>query len=195
MTESWQRNWRAVKLRCLTWKDKNQQPNSFQNAVFMVWKKCGTTLEANMHDKLLGARKIVLLSCRNDAPNNSNLPRSIWQPCFSFCVRNFTPVQTDLLWIWHRALHCAYSQRNPKQLVRKGRGYWPAQAGRGTAGEGWQQNNKYWSDHQLGPTNRLRGDHAVDPQHYCTRTRIRIPQLQSTYDRPRLPRNLKQLRT
>jgi hypothetical protein len=72
----------------------------------------------------------------------------------------------NLLWIWHRALHCAYSQRNPKKLVRKGRGYWPAQAGRGTAGEGWQQNNKCWSRHQLGPNNRLCGDHVVDPQRY-----------------------------
>ncbi len=41
----------------------------------------------------------------------------------------------NMLWIWHRALHCAYSQSNPKQPVRKGRGHWPAQAGRGTAGE------------------------------------------------------------
>jgi hypothetical protein len=72
----------------------------------------------------------------------------------------------NVLWIWHRALHCAYSQRNPKKLVKKGRGYWPAQAGRGTAGEGWQQNNKCWSHHQLGPNNRLCGDHVVDPQHY-----------------------------
>ncbi len=51
----------------------------------------------------------------------------------------------NVLWTWHRALHCAYSQRNPEKLVRKGRGYWPAPAGRGTAGEGWQQNNKCWS--------------------------------------------------
>ncbi len=53
----------------------------------------------------------------------------------------------NVLWIWHRALHCAYSQRNPKNLVRKGRGYWPTQVGRGTTGEGWQQNNKCWSHH------------------------------------------------
>jgi len=72
----------------------------------------------------------------------------------------------NVLWIWHRALHCEYSRRNPKKLVKKGRGYWPAQAGRGTAGEGWQQNNKCWSHHQLGPNNRLCGDHVVDPQHY-----------------------------
>jgi hypothetical protein len=72
----------------------------------------------------------------------------------------------NVLWIWHRALHCAYSQRNPKKPVRKGRGYWPAQAGRGTAGEGWQQNNKCWSHHQLGPNNRLCGHHVVDPQRY-----------------------------
>ncbi len=72
----------------------------------------------------------------------------------------------NVLWIWHRALHCAYSQRNPKKLVSKGRGYWPAQAGRGTAGEGWQQNKKCWSHHQLRPNNRLCGDHVVDPQHY-----------------------------
>ncbi len=72
----------------------------------------------------------------------------------------------NVLWLWHRALHCACSQRNPKKLVRKGRGYWPAQAGQGTAGEGWQQNNKCWSHHQLGPNNRLCGDHVVDPQHY-----------------------------
>jgi hypothetical protein len=89
----------SLQLRCLTWKDKNQQPNSFQNEVFLVWKKCGTNLEANMHDKLLGARKIILLSYRNDAPKNSNLPRSTSQHCFSFCVGNFTPVQTDLLWL------------------------------------------------------------------------------------------------
>jgi hypothetical protein len=28
----------------------------------------------------------------------------------------------NVLWIWHRALHCAYSQRNPKKLGREGRG-------------------------------------------------------------------------
>jgi len=50
--------------------------------------------------------------------------------------------------------------------ILKGRGYWPTQAGRGTAGEGWQQNNKCGSHHQLGPNNRLCGDHVVDPQHY-----------------------------
>jgi hypothetical protein len=122
MTESWQRNWRAVKLRCLTWKEKNQQPNSFQNEVFLVWKKCGTTLEANMHDKLLEARKIILLSCRNDAPKNSNLPRSIWQPCFSFCVGNFTPVQTDLLWLEFYppdALHSRLIPNIPRRGIRR----------------------------------------------------------------------------
>ncbi len=71
-----------------------------------------------------------------------------------------------VLWIWHRVLHCAYSQRNPKKLLRKGRGYWPAEADRGTAGEGWQHNNKCGSHHRLGPNNRLCGDHVVDPQHH-----------------------------